>query len=528
METRLLRLTQVLLVVLLVPQFAQALVDTAWVRRYDGPAHGGDAATLIALDSAGNVYVAGGSTGVGTGLDFVVIKYYPNGDTAWVRRRDFGGDDSPSGLAVDAQGNVYVSGTTGNNRIATVKYSSTGQPVWTRMFGTRAQGNGLGLDAEENVAVCGDTLSPPPLASSDVVVLKYLPNGDTAWARFYDWAGYDDAADAMAVTQQGDICIVGWCSDTVPGGNLLAIKWNPAGERPWVTVYDGPQHGAEAARDVAVDRQGNVVITGVADRGYGTPFDYLTVRYSPDGETLWTRRHGTPDGGDEAGSMAVDDSGDVWVTGESEDQGRNYFDYLTVRYANDGTQLWTARYDGPAHARDAAYAIAVDHQGNAYVTGTSRLRAYPDPPLVGCVTIKYGPDGDTVWTATYSGLQSVPCIGAAIAVDGSGNVYVTGTYNYDILTIKYVQSGGGVEERSVPSAQAALPALEARPSPFTARTAISLRVTAQGRAGVAVFDAVGRPVRTLLDGRLPAGVHVVVWDRADDDGQRVPAGVYTI
>jgi len=527
MDTRLLRLTQVLLVVLLVPQFAQALVDTAWVRRYDGPAHADDWATALAVDSAGNVYVAGVS--YGTGADFVTIKYYPNGDTAWVRRRDFFGDDAPSGLAVDAQGNVYVSGTAGNNRIATVKYSSIGQPVWTRMFGTRAQGNGLGLDAEGNVIVVGDTLTPPPTTTSDVAVLKYLPNGDTAWARFYDWAGFDDAADVMALTEQGDICIAGWCSDTVPGGNLLAIRWSGVGERLWVAVYDGPLRGAETARDVAVDHQRNVVVTGVADRGYGTPFDYLTIRYSPLGETTWVRRHnGTADGWDQANAVAADVAGNVCVTGYARNSETGN-DCVTIKYSPDGEVVWIAEYNGPANSSDGGLALAVDSLGYVCVAGVSYRVA---PVQSDGLLLKYNPEGETMWVRRYSSSDIDDEQFTTCAVDRAGSVYVAGSTSsrsqgLDIIVAKY-REFGGVEERPPSSARTTLPALEARPSPFTARTAISFRVADMVKANVVAFDAAGRPVRTLTEGRLPAGVHVVVWDRADDDGQRVPAGVYTI
>ena len=91
---------------------ALAQVDTAWVRRYNGPGNGDDVAVALAVDKDGNSYVAGWSYGNGTFEDYTTIKYASNGDTLWVRRYNGpgNGDDEPKALAVDESGNVYVTG----------------------------------------------------------------------------------------------------------------------------------------------------------------------------------------------------------------------------------------------------------------------------------------------------------------------------------------------------------------------------------------------------------------------------------
>jgi len=105
--------------------------DEVWPVRYNGPGNSNDEATAIALDAQGNVYVTGWSMGVDSSEDYATIKCSPTGARLWVRRYNGpgNGNDSAEAIAVDSQGNVYVAragGSTGDGTAedyAIVKYS---------------------------------------------------------------------------------------------------------------------------------------------------------------------------------------------------------------------------------------------------------------------------------------------------------------------------------------------------------------------------------------------------------------------
>ncbi len=499
----------------------QAGVDTAWVRRYDGPAHDEDWATCLAVDSLGSVYVAGTSmsdTGGYEHLDFVTIKYYPDGDTAWVRRQDFGGKDIPYGLGVDRQGNVYVAGTNNDSRMVTVKYGPTGNRLWYGFFGTQGGACGLALDRQGNALVCGYSLR----ATMDGVTLKYRPDGDTAWARFLDWAGSEDYAIASATGAQSDVVVTAEGYDGSPGSDYVTVKYDSTGIQQWIGDYHGPVDW-DMPKDVATDTTGDVYVTG-SSVGVASSEDYLTIRYSPDGETLWTRRYSGPaDGDDEARALVVDALGNVFVTGHAHFTSADD-DCATLKYTADGTLAWCARYNGPIGLGAGGEALTVDKAGSVFVTGGGWAGSQAGGD---CVTICYTPAGETAWVKTYNGGNDDR--GAALCSDTDGNVIVAGRAGeypqLDMLVIKYVRSGGAAEPRLDGSPQ---PMLSVRPSVCRTSTVISYGIPAACEARLAVFTAAGRRVRTFTPASAGVGHGHVTWDGRNDRGLRVPPGVYTV
>jgi Beta-propeller repeat len=197
------------------------------------------------------------------------------------------------------------------------------------------------------------------------------------------------------------------------------------------------------ANAIAIDRSSNVYVTGFSDGGPGVGPDYATVKYDSSGQEQWVARYNGPaNDDDESYAITVDASGNVYVTGYSVGSGTQE-DYATIKYDGLGTEEWVARYDGPANLNDDAHAIALDSSGNVYVTGWS----------VGLgtgfdyATVKYDSSGEGLWVARYDGAAGTDDQSYAVAVDASGNVCVTGystvdpkTGLTDYTTIKYAQA----------------------------------------------------------------------------------------
>ena len=212
----------------------------------------------------------------------------------------------------------------------------------------------------------------------------------------------------------------------------------------WVVRHNGSGNSLDEAADIAVDDAGNVYVTGNSNNT-DTGNDYVTIKYNTLGVREWLATYntpGTPPGNDKARAIAVDEAGNVYVTGFGSSNGG---DIVTVRYNTDGIEQWVDRFDGGGNSYDEGLAITVDSAGNVYVTG----RTGGVSSAISFATIKYNALGVRQWVRIYNGASNLVDIPSAIAVDSLGNVYVTGRSDGsatgpDYATVKY--NAAGVEQ----------------------------------------------------------------------------------
>jgi hypothetical protein len=267
--------------------------DTAWVRLYDGPGNSRDFAEAVTVDGSGNVYVTGSSVGQGTypkGADYVTIKYYPNGDTAWVRRYNGPGDSSDYArdIAVDEFGNIFVTGRScgfgSGFDFATIKYYPEGDTAWVRRYTGWGEawdeGCGISPVGAGDVYVTGFVQGEQ--GEYDCTTIRYRSSGDTAWVRTYaGWLNLIAWAYAITVDNSGCAYVVGAsvCEIDPYQTGVLLIKYYPNGKIASVAEYCSPDGQSSYGEHIEMDDSGYVYVTGLKEYLGGWKPDYLTIKY---------------------------------------------------------------------------------------------------------------------------------------------------------------------------------------------------------------------------------------------------------
>jgi hypothetical protein len=284
--------------------------------------------------------------------------------------------------------------------------------------------------------------APGVSTPSDYVTIKYDSSGNQIWVARYNGPGnYFDDARAIGLDSAGNVYVTGGSTGATGNLDYATIKYSPSGSQLWVARYSGTGSGDDAATGLVVDSSGNVIVTGYS-LSASTGYDYATIKYDTLGNELWVATYDNQNGTDKAAAIALDPVGNVYVTGASDTVGTNTnSDYATIMYNSNGTQVWVARYDGPAHSGDSAVAIALDSSGNVHVTGTTD-GAY-GLSSSDYATLRYSPAGILTRELRYNGPSSGNDFARAMVVDQNGTVYVTGISEGGYGTVKYSQSEEG-------------------------------------------------------------------------------------
>lgn len=375
---------------------------------------------------------------------------YAQGDTVWVRNHNGAGNgnDEAVKVAIDVSGNVYVTGSTwsgSSDNFTTLKYDSSGNILWVKQYngplGGDEQAVDLAVDSAGYVYVSGSSEGP----TLDLATIKYAPNGDTVWVRRYNGPfKAEDVVSDLAIDKNGNVYLTGYREDSLSAEdtkfNFLTLKYSPTGTLLWQKIFARSGSLIDFGNALAVDDSGHVYVTG-SSSVLASGEDFTTIKYNSNGDTLWVRHYNGPGNStDEAQAIQVDQKGRIYVTGQSPGSG-TLDDFATIKYNKNGDTLWVRRYNGSGNGADQPLALTVDDSGFVYVSGYTWNGTSND-----YTTIKYDSSGNTVWIRNYNGPGNGNDQALAQAVDQIRSVYVTGFSigsgtGEDYATLEYTKTG---------------------------------------------------------------------------------------
>ncbi|MBD2461813.1 SBBP repeat-containing protein [Oscillatoria sp. FACHB-1407] len=298
------------------------------------------------------------------------------------------------GLAIDSFGNTFVSGYSnspiaGGNQAGFddawfAKYDNTGNQQWIRRIATNTNDyiRGLSTDPAGNIYLAGLTLHSSSTGSAGFIA-KYDTNGNQLWI--------DNS-----------------------------LRSNTLGDIPEVS-------------DIAIDRSGNLYITGVTAGSLGGTnprnftFDAWVAKYDSNGSRLWIRQLGTAES-ESSTSIAVDSLGNAYIGGTTSgvlgtSNAGGSGDAWFAKYDTNGSLQWVRQFGTSGIGNEAVSGITVDSSDNVYLTGDTagapgQLWAENKPWLV-----KYNANGDRLWSTQFGTFLTDS---SDIAVDGGNNIYTVG------------------------------------------------------------------------------------------------------
>jgi len=426
---------------------ARISIREGWARTWGGSDY--DLCRGVAIDSSGNVYVAGGfqetvdfDPGTGTDnrtsngyTDVFLAKFDSSGNFVWGRTWGGSAPDMGTGCDVDGSGSVYVTG----DFDGTVDFNPGGADPHTR--------NG----------------------NNDVFLSKFDSSGVLKWVRTWGAAGSGEQSGGVAADNSGNVYVTGFFQQTVdfnPDGgaphvsngldDVFLSKFDSMGNFEWARTWGGP--GFDLGWGIAADGSGNPYVAGGFRNTVdfnpdgGDPhtskggWDVFLSKFDSSGDFQWARTWGGASDSDCGAEVAADGSGNVYVTGHFEgtvdfDPGggdphfsMGAYDVFLTKFDSSGSFEWARTWGG--WWLDSGQGVGFDGYGNVYVTGrfAETVDFNPDggDPRTsnGWADIflsKFDWSGNFVWARTWGG--SVGDEGEAVAVDGSGNLYVTGSFS---------------------------------------------------------------------------------------------------
>ena len=292
------------------------------------------------MDSDGNAFICGetgGNLGGRIGSDDAFLrKYNSSGNILWTKQIGSSQMDYCFSVAMDRSGNAYISGATYGNIFGTnagsydaylAKYNSSGSLLWSKQIGTSSfdVSYSVAVDWNGNAYMSGSTdgsLGGPNAGSTDSFLVKYNSSGALLWSKQIGTSGFDSSR-SVSVDREGNAYLSGTTYGSLAGPNagstdVFLTKFDSFGNLLWSGQIG--TSSSDSSKSVAVDGSGNAYISGTTqgnlggtNSGFG---DAFLAKLDSSGNLLWTKQTSFMNGTD-CGSVTVDAAGNAFISGNT-------------------------------------------------------------------------------------------------------------------------------------------------------------------------------------------------------------------
>lgn len=436
---------------------SQASMTLAWSGRYNLSGTGVNAIIALAPDTSGAttppaVYALGSAQDSNGHLRFLTIKYSASGTRLWTRTQaaPATGDARPVALAVDPSGDVVVTGSAegldGHTHYLTVKYDgAAGSADWTRLYSGPAVGDsvpaGIAIDDAGDVFVTGSTtfsrfVSGNVTYYSAFATIKYDSSGTAIWHAYHmDADGGSVAAAGITIGNAGERVCVAGTDMTASGHRQIVTACYDANG---IELWANTFRISTSEDDacIGLSRDSEGNVIAVGNHfGGAWPLESDIIKYNGAGGFAWSHHTHA-----NLNAFTVDAVGDVIVAGFA--QGASGHAYDVSLFDPSGNNPWHAIVGNTSGLDNEATGVAVDATGNVYVTGKSGVNVTNSVQNFQALTVELGPSGQRQSSQAYfAGVTSI-ANAVAVAPGAAGvNIFVGGSLNVgstvDSLTLAY-------------------------------------------------------------------------------------------
>lgn len=311
----------------------------AWQVTWDGPDPFFDSrATDVAVSPDGSAVYVTGTAFVNPNLGVLLKFNTADGSLAW--QKSWGGSAFPEGVAVSADGSIYVGGSVrlnfdANLRASLTKFGPDGAILWHRIWNTpespgETSGADVAIDPMGDIYLVGGTPIPDPadptfITGFQVALLKIDPSGNLLWQRTVAEEEQLDARGGVSTGPDGSVYIAGGRLPDRGSFDALIIRFAPDGTLEWARAWGGRSH--DEANGVAVRADGTVFVAGTTNSASDAD-DVFFLHLQPSGRAEDAASWGSPTT-DFAAAIAIDLVGDAVIGATVQDPPYTFADAPT-------------------------------------------------------------------------------------------------------------------------------------------------------------------------------------------------------